>query len=57
MIKTSGRPGGTNNKVLMAFRFQPDLAKSIRRIAARKQLTQARLLEILVIRHGEDLVP
>jgi hypothetical protein len=39
----------------MAFRFDQDLARSIRQIAARNRLTQARVLEILVSRHGQEI--
>jgi hypothetical protein len=55
MTKTAGRPRGSNNKVLMAFRFRRDLAHSIKKIAARNRLPQARVLEILVTRHGKEL--
>lgn len=39
----------------MAFRFDPEMANSIRQIATRTRLTQARVLELLVTRHGEEL--
>ena len=57
MRKTAGRPKGANNKVLMAFRFRRELADSIKKIAARNQLTQARVLELLVMRHGKEILP
>ncbi|HUA64332.1 MAG TPA: hypothetical protein VME24_00690 [Alphaproteobacteria bacterium] len=53
MIKTAGRPRGQNNRILMAFRFRRDLAHSIKKIAARNRLTQVRVLEILISRHGK----
>lgn len=55
MTKTSGRPRGSNNKILMAFRFRRELADSIKKIAARNHVPQARVLEILVTRHGKEL--
>ncbi|HEV2455539.1 MAG TPA: hypothetical protein VGY98_14840 [Verrucomicrobiae bacterium] len=55
MKKTAGRPRGLDNKVLMAFRFPRALANSIRKIAARNRLSQARVLEILVTRHGKEI--
>jgi hypothetical protein len=54
MSKPAGRPKGANNKVLMAFRFPGGLANSIKKIAARHRLTQTRVLELLVIRHGKE---
>ncbi|HEX3625122.1 MAG TPA: hypothetical protein VH280_06840 [Verrucomicrobiae bacterium] len=55
-MKPKGRPKGQKKKILMAFRFNLELADAIKQIAARNRLPQARILEILVARHGKDLV-
>ena len=55
MAKTLGRPRGSNNKVLMAFRFRRDMAETIRKLAIQSELPQARVLEILVERFGKEI--
>ncbi|HEV2331249.1 MAG TPA: hypothetical protein VGY56_20905 [Verrucomicrobiae bacterium] len=44
-----------NDKRMMAFRFTTDVVQSIKEMAARNRLTQARVLELLIERHGKTL--
>ena len=46
MKKTLGRPKLKHPRKLMAFRFRPEYAKLLRKIAAREQKSQAKILEM-----------
>ena len=55
--KAASRSAGKvkNGSVMMAFRFRPEFAKAIRRIAVCQHISQVRVIEIAIEKYGKEI--